>query len=158
MGTVKECSPFFHLRTKNVAFCKVVLDWVTIHMKNIATKVSLVHVVEYPLTNAALKKGQEYLKKCTEFLKEKNFPVSIVKIITLNPPSSSVKIALCEYSNEVQPDVIVCGSRGLGYMGRTFLGSVSDYLVHNAKCTVMVVKDEFSSKQPEKDDGTESMT
>mmetsp|Transcript_11914 Transcript_11914/g.14155 ORF Transcript_11914/g.14155 Transcript_11914/m.14155 type:complete len:114 (-) Transcript_11914:32-373(-) len=110
------------------------------------------------MKQAALKKGQEYLKKCTEFLKEKNFPVSIVKIITLNPPSSSVKIALCEYSNEVQPDVIVCGSRGLGYMGRTFLGSVSDYLVHNAKCTVMVVKDEFSSKQPEKDDGTESMT
>jgi len=28
----------------------------------------------------------------------------------------------------------------MGAIGRAFLGSVSDYLMHNASCTVMVVK------------------
>ena len=36
-------------------------------------------------------------------------------------------------------DLVVVGSRGLGTMQRAFLGSVSDYVVHHAKCPVVVV-------------------
>mmetsp|Transcript_25436 Transcript_25436/g.35457 ORF Transcript_25436/g.35457 Transcript_25436/m.35457 type:complete len:211 (-) Transcript_25436:87-719(-) len=46
-----------------------------------------------------------------------------------------------EKSNVVPPDFIVCGTRGLGAMGRAFAGSVSDFLAHNAPCSVVVVKE-----------------
>jgi len=67
---------------------------------------------------------------------------SVESKVLLAHPSKSVKGLLCEHADNLKPDVIVCGSRGKGYMGRLFLGSVSDYLMHNAKCTVMVIKDE----------------
>ncbi|XP_064649647.1 universal stress protein YxiE-like isoform X2 [Lineus longissimus] len=34
--------------------------------------------------------------------------------------------------------MIVVGTRGLGTLRRTILGSVSDYVVHHAKCTVII--------------------
>lgn len=38
-------------------------------------------------------------------------------------------------------DLIVVGSHGHGFWGRTLLGSVSDEVVHHAPCSVMVVRD-----------------
>jgi|HubBroStandDraft_1064217.scaffolds.fasta_scaffold236039_1 nucleotide-binding universal stress UspA family protein len=37
-------------------------------------------------------------------------------------------------------DLIVVGSRGLDALGRFFLGSVSDGILHYSKCSVLVVK------------------
>lgn len=37
-------------------------------------------------------------------------------------------------------DFIVTGSRGLGKLRRTFLGSVSDYVVHHATVPVLVCR------------------
>jgi nucleotide-binding universal stress UspA family protein len=37
-------------------------------------------------------------------------------------------------------DVIVVGSHGLGFWGRTLLGSVSNAVVHHANCPVLVVR------------------
>ncbi|MBV9241693.1 MAG: universal stress protein [Acidobacteria bacterium] len=37
-------------------------------------------------------------------------------------------------------DLIVVGSHGHGFWGRTLLGSVSDEVVHHAPCSVMVVR------------------
>ncbi|KAJ3111294.1 hypothetical protein HK100_002738 [Physocladia obscura] len=39
---------------------------------------------------------------------------------------------------EVHADMLVIGSRGLGAFKKTFLGSVSDYLVHHLKVPVIV--------------------
>jgi len=35
-------------------------------------------------------------------------------------------------------DYIVIGTRGLGKLRRTIMGSVSDYVVHHAHCPVVV--------------------
>ncbi|MCS7205136.1 MAG: universal stress protein [Leptospiraceae bacterium] len=37
-------------------------------------------------------------------------------------------------------DLIVIGSRGMNFIGRFLLGSVSDRVVHHAPCSVLVVK------------------
>lgn len=47
---------------------------------------------------------------------------------------------LLVFLDEHRPDMIVLGARGLSPMGRLFLGSVSDALVHHAHCSVLVVR------------------
>jgi nucleotide-binding universal stress UspA family protein len=48
--------------------------------------------------------------------------------------------ALCERAAEVDADVVVVGSRGLGAIRRALLGSVSTFVVNNAPCAVLVVR------------------
>ncbi|GGP14927.1 universal stress protein [Oceanobacillus neutriphilus] len=47
---------------------------------------------------------------------------------------------LIDYAKENEVELIVLGSRGLGGVGRFFLGSVSSQIVHQAQCKVLVVK------------------
>lgn len=47
--------------------------------------------------------------------------------------------ALCKSAMDHKADIIVIGSRGLGAIKRTFLGSVSDYIVHNAAIPVAII-------------------
>jgi nucleotide-binding universal stress UspA family protein len=46
--------------------------------------------------------------------------------------------ALCDLAAEREATVIVAGSRGRGGLKRALLGSVSDHLVRNAPCPVLV--------------------
>jgi nucleotide-binding universal stress UspA family protein len=48
--------------------------------------------------------------------------------------------ALCKLAQEVDAVAIVVGSRGRGGLKRAFLGSVSDYVVRNAPCSVVVTR------------------
>ena len=48
--------------------------------------------------------------------------------------------AIVDVAEEQGVDLIVMGSRGLGLVKGVLLGSVSQYVVENAKCAVMVVK------------------
>ena len=50
-------------------------------------------------------------------------------------------IELCLLADEVGATVAVVGSRGRGAIKRALLGSVSDHLVRNAPCPVLVVRD-----------------
>ncbi|CAA2934904.1 universal stress -like isoform X1 [Olea europaea subsp. europaea] len=50
------------------------------------------------------------------------------------------KDRICRAIDEMNIDLLVVGSRGLGQIKRAFLGSVSDYCAHHAKCAVLVVK------------------
>lgn len=45
---------------------------------------------------------------------------------------------ICDYAAEVGATAIVIGSRGRGGFRRALLGSVSDYVVRNAPCPVVV--------------------
>ena len=47
---------------------------------------------------------------------------------------------IIDVAEEKGVDLIVMGSRGLGLVKGVLLGSVSQYVVENAKCAVMVVK------------------
>eukprot|EP01102_Stenamoeba_stenopodia_P002609 TRINITY_DN12467_c0_g1_i1.p1 TRINITY_DN12467_c0_g1~~TRINITY_DN12467_c0_g1_i1.p1 ORF type:complete len:170 (+),score=44.12 TRINITY_DN12467_c0_g1_i1:124-633(+) len=51
------------------------------------------------------------------------------------------KDIIVERAKELGIDLLVVGSRGLGPLSRLFLGSVSDYLVKNSPCPVLVVRE-----------------
>lgn len=53
---------------------------------------------------------------------------------------SDPKEAICQAVEEMQADLLVLISRGLGKIKRALLGSVSDYLAHHACCPVLVLK------------------
>ncbi|MCL1631004.1 universal stress protein [Sporolactobacillus sp. CPB3-1] len=47
---------------------------------------------------------------------------------------------ICDYANDTKKDLIVMGNRGMGAFGQVILGSVSNKVLHLAKCPVMIVK------------------
>ncbi|XP_028768263.1 universal stress protein A-like protein [Neltuma alba] len=54
------------------------------------------------------------------------------------------KEAICEAVEKLKVQLLVLGSHGKGSLQRAFLGSVSNYCVHHAKCPVLVVKKKAS--------------
>jgi nucleotide-binding universal stress UspA family protein len=63
-------------------------------------------------------------------------------------------------AGEIGAGLIVIGSRGLGTIGRIALGSVSEGIVHNADCPVLVLRGGEGAWPPERvvfgDDGSEA--
>jgi nucleotide-binding universal stress UspA family protein len=53
--------------------------------------------------------------------------------------------AICELAVEVEALAIVLGTRGRGGITRALLGSVSDYVVRSAPCTVVVTGSQQST-------------
>ena len=51
-------------------------------------------------------------------------------------PSSTI----CEFARSCQADAIVIGRRGRSGLQEMFLGSVSNYVVHHAPCSIMLVQ------------------
>lgn len=47
---------------------------------------------------------------------------------------------ILDEAEEQAADLIIVGSHGLGFWGRTLLGSVSNTVVHHAPCSVLVVR------------------
>nr|GME20772.1 universal stress protein A-like protein [Ipomoea batatas] len=74
------------------------------------------------------------LSKALQMCKEK-----MVKAETL-VVEGDPKDKICQAAEEMNVDLLVVGSRGLGNITRAFLGSVSDYCAHYAHCPVLIVK------------------
>ncbi|KAI9135915.1 hypothetical protein BKA69DRAFT_1019044, partial [Paraphysoderma sedebokerense] len=53
---------------------------------------------------------------------------------------ADVRELIVDFCSANQVDLLIVGSRGLGAMKRTFLGSVSDYCLKNSECPVLVIK------------------
>mmetsp|Transcript_20965 Transcript_20965/g.29302 ORF Transcript_20965/g.29302 Transcript_20965/m.29302 type:complete len:133 (-) Transcript_20965:258-656(-) len=87
---------------------------------------------ERKITKERITKVMENLLK----LAEKEGVDAKVKIVDGYP-----KVKICEMAGKTKADFVVLASRGLGSLGRLFLGSVSDYCVHNCPSTVVLVKD-----------------
>ncbi|KAK2187585.1 hypothetical protein NP493_161g03014 [Ridgeia piscesae] len=66
---------------------------------------------------------------------ENGIPGSIRAMFSNKPGELLVQTAI-----EEKAIMIVTGSRGLGKMRRTILGSVSDYVLHNAQCPVFICR------------------
>ena len=85
------------------------------------------------LLEAANKAGDVVLAHAEEGTLE---GVETERILETGSPAPTI----ADIAEDKDVDLIVMGSRGLGLVKGMLLGSVSQYIVENAKCAVMVVK------------------
>jgi nucleotide-binding universal stress UspA family protein len=57
---------------------------------------------------------------------------------------------ICSFAKSWGADVIILGRRGHGGITELFLGSVSNYVLHHAHCSVLVVQDKLTIKDENK--------
>ncbi|GAB2297027.1 hypothetical protein Dimus_031131 [Dionaea muscipula] len=85
---------------------------------------------------------QEYQKKFGNALLEKakeisaNHGIIAETVIEFGNP----KEAICDAVEKLNIGLLVVGSHSRGVLQRAFMGSVSNYVVHNANCPVLVVR------------------
>ncbi|MBR2179691.1 MAG: universal stress protein [Selenomonadaceae bacterium] len=68
-----------------------------------------------------------------------NMVPSDIKYETFSETGSPA-VTILDFEKQIKPDLIVMGSRGLGLVKGVLLGSVSQYIVEQSTCPVMVVK------------------
>jgi nucleotide-binding universal stress UspA family protein len=57
-------------------------------------------------------------------------------------------LTICDFAQACQADIIVIGKRGYSGLQEMFLGSTSNYVVHHAPCSVLLVPAFNLQKQP----------
>mmetsp|Transcript_20880 Transcript_20880/g.29264 ORF Transcript_20880/g.29264 Transcript_20880/m.29264 type:complete len:118 (-) Transcript_20880:368-721(-) len=103
--------------------------------------VSLDYVKENErIYNAARHEGTRFLKAVVAKSISFGRKPEEYKLLLGSKNTNSEKHAILQCINRHNPDFVVVGSRGMGAMGRIFLGSTSDYLAHNAKCPILIVR------------------
>ncbi|WP_036477851.1 universal stress protein [Myxosarcina sp. GI1] len=65
-------------------------------------------------------------------------------------PSSTI----CDFASSCHAEVIVIGRRGFSQLKELLVGSVSNYVIHHAPCSVMLVP---TAREPERNYGAETM-
>lgn len=55
--------------------------------------------------------------------------------------------AICDEAKQWKADLVMVGSRGRRGLSEIFLGSVSNYVMHHASCSVIVVHDQDSGEE-----------
>ncbi|KAL4338764.1 hypothetical protein S245_041529 [Arachis hypogaea] len=95
----------------------------------------------YPATAVmeSVRKAQEersaaILSKASKMCKDKM--VKAESIILNGDPREMI----CQAAEQMNVNLLVIGSRGLGTIKRAFLGSVSDYCAHHVKIPIVIVK------------------
>ncbi|KAI8887872.1 adenine nucleotide alpha hydrolases-like protein [Backusella circina FSU 941] len=78
--------------------------------------------------------SSEALNSAVAWFQSMGFDVT-PRILSGNPEETLKDFAV---ANKI--DLVIVGSRGLGFIKRQFLGSVSEYLTHHLKCSVLVVR------------------
>ncbi|THU71907.1 hypothetical protein C4D60_Mb04t06470 [Musa balbisiana] len=132
------------------------LEWVLSNLRSSLSSSSLVvfTVQPYPeisYLNAAsfgpppmelIQTVQQHQKELSLSLLEKAKEICIQHGVVAETISEvgDPKEAICEAVEKLKIDLLIVGSHGKGAIQRVFLGSVSNYCVHNAKCPVLVVK------------------
>jgi nucleotide-binding universal stress UspA family protein len=126
------------------------------HVKELAkargATITIVHVVERiegggavgPSRRADEAEVQSKLETVAAGLSEEGFNVSLVirGDVGARPAHEVLKVA-----RDVDADLIVVGSRGLGAISGLLLGSVAHRLLHIAPCPVLVVPPERAEKR-----------
>jgi nucleotide-binding universal stress UspA family protein len=99
--------------------------------------------------------GGELLEKGVEEAQRAGASVAEAHLVEGRAPDEILDLA-----QEIEAGLIVIGSRGLGPVARVVMGSVSEAVVHHARCPVLVLRGSEGSWPPERlvfgDDSSEA--
>ncbi len=87
----------------------------------------------------------EYALKAEDIIKS-HFQDEIVDV-SMKTAKGSAKRMILKEAAKWKADLIVVGSLGHNFLSRLFLGSVSDAIVKNAECSVLVVRGELETQK-----------
>uniref|UniRef100_A0A6V3JQ06 UspA domain-containing protein n=1 Tax=Lotharella globosa TaxID=91324 RepID=A0A6V3JQ06_9EUKA len=136
---IKRCKPWYLGSINLISFCRTYKCSKTI-CENCVSAISICARTQ------AKEKASKNLRKYSQQMENLGRkPDNLV--VMLAEPQEKAKYALLKYVEKVKPDFLVCGSRGMGAMGRMLLGSTSDFLAHSASCSVVIVKGEPKAKE-----------
>lgn len=79
--------------------------------------------------------NKDILERYEALCKEKDLDY---KVTIHDSPHNNPGVAIVEIAKTTGADSIVVGTRGLGIIRRTVLGSVSDYVIHHSPIPVLV--------------------
>ena len=83
---------------------------------------------------------QEFLNSIAEDIKKAEAEGSIKKIEVVIKAGRIRETLKDEMIDVIEPDLIICGARGLSSIKYALLGSISTFLTRNAKCDTLVIK------------------
>ena len=123
------------------------LDHALFLAKATGSKVAAIHVMEKPptmyvesqkLLNDIMAKykteSTKVLDRCKELAAQKG--IKIETVIADGDAATNIT----NYAKKEGSDIIVIGNRGLGRFKEMVVGSVSNKVLHHAKCSVLIVK------------------
>jgi nucleotide-binding universal stress UspA family protein len=90
------------------------------------------------LNREAMAEGQTAVDATAEALQGMGYAPEQVERLVVQGHAGP---ALCRLAADVGAVALIVGSRGRGGLKRALLGSVSDYIVRNAPCSVIVSRD-----------------
>ncbi len=115
--------------------------------KNLKGNITILHVADAPpsvyvqsqkvldeLLEKYSKGREKVFNEYQELAERENTEIK-TKLIFGDPAK-----AIIEFSLKEQSDVIVIGTRGMGHLKEMIIGSVSNSIIHDAKCPVLLVK------------------
>ena len=124
-----------------------------LEMKHVSLKVVAVYEAAIPMASEPFAISAEYYQRLDDFAEEQaaKAAAEAVERIRTRLPDPSIEITtlvqlgrpaqvIVETAEKWPADLIVVGSHGYGFWGRLALGSVSAAVVHNAPCSVLVVR------------------
>lgn len=100
------------------------------------------------LAEQATDMAKQTLADYTKYAEEQDCP----KIETVIEYGAPKPIIAKQLPQDHQVDLIMLGATGLNAVERLFIGSVSEYVIRNASCDVLVVRTDLENKIVEKKD------
>ncbi|XP_063438513.1 uncharacterized protein LOC134719439 isoform X2 [Mytilus trossulus] len=136
-------------------------EWYLNNLARDSDSVKVVHCAEFHLgMSVGINYDEKQIAQITEQVKKQQNEVDslkskfVDKLRGKGPNDQMIKIkgeafiltgkkpgeAIIEAAETHKANLIICGTRGLGKIRRTFMGSVSDFIVQHARCPVVVVR------------------
>lgn len=129
-------------------FAENAFRWYVDNFHKPDNKVVLLHVIEnlgiqdmsparyMELQKEAKDKAEALKHKYTALAKELGVESADIQIKTSDKPEHSI----VDTADKLKVTYIVSGSRGMGVIRRTILGSTSDFILHHAHCPVLICR------------------
>ncbi|XP_063438537.1 universal stress protein in QAH/OAS sulfhydrylase 3'region-like isoform X6 [Mytilus trossulus] len=128
-------------------------EWYLNNLARDSDSVKVVHCAEFHLgMSVGINYDEKQIAQITEQVKKQQNEVDSLKSKFVDKLRGKIKgeafiltgkkpgEAIIEAAETHKANLIICGTRGLGKIRRTFMGSVSDFIVQHARCPVVVVR------------------